>query len=76
MWRLMMTNAATEWVEAGDFETLTAAARRIRELEDYPVTGVFLEAYCDTERGSDDEALSHFEHKGRRALYVVKRQVN
>ena len=76
MWRLMMTNAATEWVEAGGFETLTAAARRIRELEDYPVTGVFLEAYCDTELGSDDEALSYFEHKGRRSLYVVRRQVN
>ena len=28
MWRLMMTNAAKEWIEAGGFETLTAAARR------------------------------------------------
>ena len=59
MWRLMMTNAAKEWIEAGGFETLTAAARRIRELEDYPVTGVFLEAYCDTELGSDDAALGY-----------------
>jgi len=48
---------------------LAAAVRRICELEGNPVTsGVFLEAYCDTERGSDDAALSYFEHVGRRAL--------
>jgi hypothetical protein len=40
------------------------------------VTGIFLAAYCDTERGSDDATLGYFEHKGCRALYVVKRQVN
>lgn len=76
MWQLMMTNAAREWVAAGVFETMTAAARRIRELEDYPVTGVFLEIYADTELGTDEESFGHLEHKGRRALYVVKRRVN
>jgi hypothetical protein len=39
MWQLMMTNPAKEWVEAGNFETVTAAAGCIREMEGYPVTG-------------------------------------
>ena len=76
MWQLMMTNAAKEWVEAGSFETVIAAARHLRELEDYPVTGVFLQIYADTVYGSDDEAFGHLEHTGRRALYVVKRRTN
>jgi hypothetical protein len=45
MWQLMMTNAAKEWVDVGDFETVTAVAGRIRELEGYPVTGVFFKVY-------------------------------
>jgi hypothetical protein len=76
MWRLKMTNAAKEWIDAGGFETVTAAAQRIRELEKYPVTGVFLEMYVDTVHGTDEESFGHLEHTGRRALYVVKRQVN
>ena len=76
MWRLKMTNTTREWIDAGDFETVTAAARRIRELEDYPVTGVFLQMYVGTEFGTDEELLGHLEHTGKRALYVVKRQVN
>jgi hypothetical protein len=76
MWQLMMTNAAKEWVEAGSFETMTAAARRIRELEAYPVTGIFLEMHIDTELGTDEESFGHLEHTGRRALYVVKRRTN
>jgi hypothetical protein len=76
MWKLMMTNAAKEWVPDGDFETVTAAAGRILEIEDYPVTGVFLQMYVDTVHGSDEESFGHLEHKGRRALYVVKRRTN
>ncbi len=74
MWKLMMTNAAKEWVEAGHFGTVIEAARRIRELEDYPFTGVFLQIYADTEFGTDDESFGHLEHTGKRALYVVKRR--
>jgi hypothetical protein len=55
---------------------MTAAARRIRELEDYPVTGVFLQMYVGTEFGTDEASFGHLEHTGKRALYVVKRQVN
>jgi hypothetical protein len=46
MWQLKMTNAAKEWIEVATFDTVTAAARRIRELEGYPTTGVFLELPC------------------------------
>lgn len=70
MWQLSMTNAAKEWVEVGRFESLTAAAARIRELEEYSNTGVFLVL------GNDDEALSAFHHTGRRALYGIRRRVN
>jgi hypothetical protein len=33
MWQLAMTNAAKEWVVVGRFDSVTDAARRIRELE-------------------------------------------
>jgi len=75
MWQLMMTNRAREWVEVGRFETVTDAARRIRDLEGNTLTGVFLRMYIDTEFGTDAEAFGHLEHKGRRALYVIKRRV-
>lgn len=31
---------------------VTVAARRTRQLEDYPVTGMFLEFHVDTELGT------------------------
>lgn len=76
MWQLHMTNAQNEWTHEGDFETMTAAAKRIREIEGYPVTGIFLEIQVDTAHGTDAEAFGHLEHKGRRAAYVLKRRVN
>ena len=76
MWRLMMTNATKDWIEAGHYDTITAAARRIREIEGYQVTGVFLEMSVGTVHGTDEEALGYFEHTGRNALYVIKRRVN
>jgi hypothetical protein len=73
-WKLSMTNAAKEWVEVGNFDTVTAAARRIRELEDYPTTGVFLQFHVETEFfGTDDEAFSCLHHTGRRAFYGIRR---
>ena len=76
MWQLWMTNAAKNWVEAGSFDSVTAAARRIREIEDYPVSGLFLTMHIDTITGSDMEAFGHLEHTGRRGLYAVKRRAN
>jgi hypothetical protein len=76
MWQLKMTNAAKEWVQVGTFENVTAAAGRIRELEDYPTTGVFFEIHVDTLHGTDEEAFSVLHHTGRRALYGIRRRVN
>lgn len=52
---------------------MTAAARRIREIEGYPNTGVFLELHVDTELGTDEEAFAVLHHTGRRALYGIRR---
>jgi len=49
-----MTNAAKEWIDLGTFDTVTAAARRIRELQSYPMTGVFFETHVDTVFGTDE----------------------
>ncbi|HTV30489.1 MAG TPA: hypothetical protein VMF32_22280 [Xanthobacteraceae bacterium] len=73
MWQLKMTNAAKEWTEVGTFETLSAAARRIRELEDRAANGLFLEFYVDTDLATDEEALSIFHYTGKRALYGIRR---
>jgi len=75
MWKLMATNATREWVQDGVFETLKQAAMRIQQLEDYLTGGVFFQVHVETEFGTDEEALGHLEPTGRRALYVVKRQI-
>ncbi|WP_158920947.1 hypothetical protein [Acidisphaera sp. S103] len=71
-----MTNAAKEWTEAGSFDTVTAAARRIREIEGRAEGGIFLSIYVEIDFGSDDEAFGHLEYTGKRALYVIKRRMN
>jgi len=76
MWQLMMTNTAKEWVEAGSFWTVTAAAHRIREIEGRATGGIFLRMLVEIDYGSDDEAFGHLEHKGQAALYVIKRRTN
>jgi hypothetical protein len=76
MWQLQMTNAAKEWTETGTLDSVTAAARRIREIEGYPHTGVFLEMHFDNKLGTDDEAFSVLHHTGRRALYGIRRRMN
>lgn len=76
MWQLSMTNAAKEWIEVGHFDTVRAAAARIRQIEGYPNTGVFVEMHVETELGSDEESFSVLHHTGRRALYGIRRRVN
>jgi hypothetical protein len=68
-----MTNTAKEWIEVGTFDTVTAAAGRIRELESYPTTGVFFEIHVDTVLGTDEDAFSVLHHTGRRALDGIRR---
>ncbi len=74
MWRLMTTTRGKEWTEVGIFETMTAAARRIRQIEDYDNPFFFLRVGVYTDDLDDAEALRHFEHDGKKAFYVIKRQ--
>lgn len=76
MWQLKMTNAAKEWIDVGTFDTVTAAAHRIRELEERPCHGLFLELFIEIDFGTDEEAFSVLHHTGQRALYAIKRRVN
>jgi hypothetical protein len=76
MWKLKMTNGAKEWVEVGDFDTVTAAARRIREFEGRSDGGIFLEMHVEIDCGTDEEAFSVLHHTGRRALYGIRRRLN
>jgi hypothetical protein len=75
MWQLMMTNTAREWVFAGSFESVTAAARRIREMEGSATGGIFLRMLVEIDYGSDDEAFGHLEYKGQHTAYVIKRRM-
>jgi hypothetical protein len=72
VWRLFVTNPECDWQPVDAFDDLAAAADRIRQMEGYPATGIFLEFYIDPQT-SDIEALSHFEHTGQRNRYVILR---
>jgi hypothetical protein len=76
VWQLCVTNAAKEWIEVGRFDTVTAAARCIRQMEGRPTGGIFLEIHVYTESGDDDEAFSVLHYTGRQALYGIRRRVN
>jgi hypothetical protein len=59
VWQLSMTNEAKESVEAGTFESVVAAARRVVEIEGYPIKSLHLEMHVSTTAASDDEAFVH-----------------
>jgi hypothetical protein len=52
-----MTNAAKEWIEVGNSDSVTAASQRIREIEgrDGDALGLFLEFYIETGEWGTDE---------------------
>lgn len=58
------------------FETVTAAAQKIIELEGYSVSGVFFDILIETGpgAGSEQDAFGHLEHTGKRTnrCYLVK----
>ena len=72
----MKDATAKDWIEVGVFDTVTAAARRIREIEGRERGGIFLEMYVEIDFGNDEEAFSVFHHTGKRALYGIRRRVN
>jgi hypothetical protein len=76
MWQLSLTNAAKEWSSVATFGTVTATARRIREIEGYSNTGAFPELHVDAGLGTGREAFSVPRHAGRKALYRICRRRN
>lgn len=54
---------------------LSAAVRRIIELEDAPVDGLHLEAYVSAVPSSDRDALDHLEFTGKATAYAIKRLI-
>lgn len=75
MWQLHMAPSGGEWKKIGDFETLSAVAARILELEGYSAGGVYFDAYVEEHYGNDAEFLGHLEHTGRATgrCYGVRR---
>lgn len=74
MWYLTMAELGAESITVGSFATVTAAARKIIELEDYPVTNLFFVLPVETATANDEQAFDHLEHTGRsNRRYVLKR---
>jgi hypothetical protein len=75
MWQLKTADRGEPWTHVDTFDSVTAAARRIVELEGYPVSAVFFELLIETKAGNEDDAFAHLEHTGRTTerFYVVKR---
>jgi hypothetical protein len=74
MWQLKTAERGEPWTHVGTYDTVTAAARRIIELEGYPVSAIFFELLIETKTDDEQEAFAHLEHTGRNTgrCYVVK----
>jgi hypothetical protein len=77
MWHLKMAERGGASVTVGTFETVTAATKKLMELEGYTSYGVFFEIYIETGPGahSEQEAFGHLEHTGKNTnrCYLIKR---
>jgi hypothetical protein len=74
MWQLKTAHRGDAWTKLGEFDTVAAAARKIIELEAYPVTALFFDMLVDTKSSTDDEAFSYLEHTGltTERCYLIK----
>lgn len=75
MWQLYRTNDVGEWTLVETVSALSAAVRRIIELEDAPVDGLHLEAYVSAMTSSDPDAIDHLEFTGKATAYAIKRRI-
>jgi hypothetical protein len=80
MWELNMARRGQSWRRIGEFESVTAAASRIVEIEErQPGSGVFFRIYIETlSEAYEREAFNQLEHTGRNTgnCYVVKRRMH
>jgi hypothetical protein len=51
---LFKTNAAKEWIEAGNFDSVRAAVRGVIEIEGTDRMGIHLETHVDTTDATDE----------------------
>ena len=78
MWELNMARRGEPWRKIGEFESVTAAASQIVEIEELPQgSAIHFEILIETLSGAyEREAFNHLEHTGRKTgnCYVVKRR--
>ena len=76
MWKLAMRGPNRNWTDLGAFDSINAAARRVVELEDEPLSSLFFRVYADPPMGkSDAEILSRLEYQGTKGFYLLTRQL-
>ena len=77
MWHLKMAERGGASITVGSFETVTAATKKLMELEGYTNYGMFFEIYIETGPGahSEFEAFGHLELTGKNTgrCYLIKR---
>ena len=75
MWQLRTADRGEPWTDLGEFDSVTAATRKIIELEEYPVTAVFFQMLVETKGDHEQEAFAHLEHTGlsTERCYVITR---
>jgi hypothetical protein len=80
MWELHMARRGGSWRKIGEFESVTAAASQIIEIEGDPLGScIFFRILIETLSGADERAaFNYLEHTGRNtdSSYVVKRRMH
>lgn len=80
MWELHMAGRGGSWRKIGEFESVTAAASQIVEIEgDPPGSCIFFRILIETlSEDYERAAFNYLEHTGRNTdnSYVVKRRVH
>lgn len=74
IWQLYRTNEVGDLIVVANCESLSAATKRIIEIEAIPVRGLFFQLHVSADPASDDEVLGHLEYRGKHGGYVIKRQ--
>jgi hypothetical protein len=75
MWRLKMRdNVIREWVELGEYPSISAGARRVLELEGDRLGAVFFRVYADPLADKSDAAiLCRLEYQSAKTFYLLTR---
>jgi hypothetical protein len=77
MWKLSgRDNKMRQWAGLGEFHSISAAARRVLELEGDPLGALFFRVYVDPLGDkSDAELLCRLEYQSDKGFYLLQRAV-